>query len=366
MPRSTAETTNLILGRCRALGFSSAGIARAQAIDHHAELIEWLDANKHGEMSWMENYLAQRVDPRKMLVGCQSIIVVTDWYSRGNGEGEGNEMTRRQGRIARYARGDDYHKSMKKRLIKLCDELQVEYPEARFRAAVDTAPVMEREHAARAGLGYVGKHTLLIEPGVGSYFFIGEILTTLELEPSEQRVEDHCGTCTKCIDACPTDAITPYSVDATRCISYLTIEHRSLIDEKYYEAMGNWIFGCDICQEVCPHNGDTEATRKAEINLTYETKRTRFDWLEILGWSEEDRRTAFAHSAMKRAKLNMMKRNALIAAENYLAEQDDEELEMRIAAMAADNAEDAMVRTAAARVTARLGCHRVGENIADK
>ena len=355
------EDTEQILQRCRSLGFSSAGVARAEAIGYHRELIEWLESNKHGEMSWLEKYFSQRVDPRKMLVGCRSVIAVTDWYARWKGAVEEDEIPKRHGRIAKYAQGDDYHTSMKKRLISLCDELQAEYPEARFRAAVDTAPVMEREHAARAALGYVGKHTLLIEPGVGSYFFVGEILTTLELEPSEGRIEDHCGTCTRCIDACPTKAITPYSVDATKCISYLTIEHRSLIDEKYYEAMGDWIFGCDICQEVCPHNGETEATRNVQINPAHATKRTGFDLLEVLGWNEEDRRKAFARSAMKRAKLDMMKRNALIAAGNFLKEHDDAELEARVAVIAADHAEDGLIRTTAERVIERLVVRRAND-----
>ena len=321
-----------VLAQCEALGFARAGIAPAQPIDYADELRDWLGANKHGEMRWLEHHTALRIDPTAMLPGCQSIIVVADWYA----DGSPDESTPGHGRIARYARGDDYHTSMKKRLQELCDALRCEHPQEQFRACVDTAPVMEREHAARAGIGYVGKHTLLIEPGVGSYFFLGEILTTLAIEPEpiENRVEDHCGTCTRCIDACPTDAIASYTVDATKCISYLTIEHRSLIEKQYHEAIDDWIFGCDICQEVCPHNGDTEPTRAVSVNPAYAPRRSGFDLLEVLNWNEENRRSAFVHSALKRAKLNMIKRNALIAAGNYLRNHTDEALERRITELA--------------------------------
>jgi len=349
--KSSHNSTDEILARCRSAGFGEAGIARAEPIAYERELVDWLEAKKHGEMSYLAKYVEQRIDPRRMFAGCRSMIVVADRYAGGAAD----ELVRRQGRIARYARGGDYHKSMKKRLRQLCDELQAEYPAEFFRAAVDTAPVMEREHAARAGLGSVGKHTLLLDPGVGSYFFIGEILTTLELTPHAEPRTDHCGTCTRCLEACPTEALTPYALDATRCISYLTIEHRSLIDEEFHREMGDWVFGCDICQEVCPHNGETIATQAAEVSAVYEARRRGFDLLEILNWDEEDRRREFSGSALKRAKLEMFKRNALIAAGNFLEDQDDVELQKRISELADDADASDLIRTTAGQIRERLG-----------
>jgi epoxyqueuosine reductase len=221
---------------------------------------------------------------------------------------------------------------------------------------VDTAPLLEREHAQRAGLGAVGKNTLLIERGVGSWLLLGEIITTLKLEPSQPARPDPCGSCTRCIDACPTGAITPWSVDATKCISYLTIEHRSLVNEDLFPGAGGWIFGCDICQEVCPHNGPRRigGRHAPETHDAYAPRRDGFGLLEVLNWTEDDRRDAFSRSALKRAKLSMMKRNALIAAGNALVRHDHPALRARIEALADDAGEDELVRTTAMAVWKRL------------
>ena len=242
------DTSRTVLQRCRELGFALAGIARAEPTRWEAELRAWLDDGQHGEMHYLADHLPQRLDPTVMVPGARSVICVADRYHDGASPGHPSMPPRpvAHGRIARYARGDDYHVVMKKRLRQLCDELAGQFPGETMRACVDTAPVLEREIAQHAGLGAVGKHTLLIQPAVGSYLLLGEIITTLELNPSEPCPEDPCGTCTRCIDACPTDAISPWSVDATRCISYLTIEHRTAIDPQYHEAMVDWIFGCDI------------------------------------------------------------------------------------------------------------------------
>ena len=191
------------------------------------------------------------------------------------------------------------------------------YPGHAFRSFCDTAPVLEREHAERAGIGWIGKNTLVIDPALGSYVLLGGVMTTLDVRvPSSQKVvSDHCGSCTRCIDACPTAAITPYKVDASRCISTLTIEHRSVIDERCHASMGDWVFGCDVCQEVCPHNGPTRRGG-ALVRDEYAPAVTGFNLLEVLGWSEDDRRRAFTRSAMKRVKLFAFKRNAAIAATN--------------------------------------------------
>lgn len=312
---NSCPDAQFVLDLCTHLGFAAAGITPARPITYHHELRQWLADGQHGEMEYLARHVDLRIDPSVLMPGCKSIIVVADRH--GPPDELGDSPRSPTGRIARYAQGADYHTVMKKRLHQLCDALRARWPGFEYRAAVDTAPIMEREHAARAGLGYIGKNTLLIQPGIGSYLMLGEVLTTLEVPQAGQPViADHCGSCTRCIDACPTTAITPYSVDAHKCISYLTIEHRSGIDPQYYQAMGDWIFGCDICQQVCPHNGDTGPTQLAPTNPAYDSRLTGFNLMEILKWSDEDRRQAFAGSAMKRAKLDMMKRNAIIAAGN--------------------------------------------------
>ena len=354
-PRSHATAS--VLDQCRELGFALAGVCRAEPIDFGEELRQWLADGRHGEMAYLEQHLEQRLDPRTMLDGARSIICVADRYHRGGRDPWVDPAEQRPpGRVARYARGDDYHKVMKKRLHALCDALAAAHPDAQFKACVDTAPIMEREHAQRAGLGAVGKHTLLIEPGVGSYLLLGEVLATIDLPPTPSAVgRDLCASCTRCIDACPTDAITPWSVDATKCISYLTIEHRGTIDERYHEPIGDWLFGCDICQEVCPHNSPTRRSKAAPVHDAYEPRRRGFDLLDVLGWSEEDRRDAFMRSSMKRAKLDMMKRNALIVAGNVLRQRDDGALRSRIESLAVDENEPPLVQQTARRVLDRLG-----------
>lgn len=279
------------------------------------EMRAWLAQGKHGSMAYLAEHADLKADPSQLLDGATCAIMVADLYATRGGEPD--EVTDGHGRIARYARGGDYHKVIKKRLHALCDEVSERWPDARTRAFVDTAPVHERELALAAGLGWIGKHTLLIHPRVGSWMLLGGVLTTLDLDANEHEEPDHCGTCTRCIDACPTDAITPYSVDASRCISYLTIERREPIDPGLQRGMANWVFGCDVCQEVCPHNSPRSGD-VGERHEAYVPGRGSFDLAEVLGWDEGARRSAFAGSAMKRAKLGMMKRNAVIAAGNEI------------------------------------------------
>lgn len=275
----------------------------------------WLADGRHGSMAYLVEHAELKSDPSQLLEGATCAIMVADLYAtRGD---EPDDVPDGHGRIARYARGGDYHKVIKKRLHVLCDELAEHWPESRTRAFVDTAPVHERELALAAGLGWIGKHTLLIHPRKGSWMLLGGVLTTLELDANEREEPDHCGTCTRCIDACPTDAIAPYSVDASRCISYLTIERRGPIDPGLQRGVGNWVFGCDVCQEVCPHNSP-RADDVTEANSSYESTHSSLDLLEVLGWDEDARRRAFAGSAMKRSKLGMMHRNAVIAAGNEI------------------------------------------------
>lgn len=319
---------------------------------------EWLAKGRHGSMGYLAEHADLKADPSRLLEGARCAIMVADLYATRDGEAD--EIPDGHGRIARYARGGDYHKIMKKRLHALCDELAERWPEERTRAFVDTAPVHERELALAAGQGWVGKHTLIIHPRVGSWMLLGGVLTTLELDVNQREEPDHCGTCTRCIEACPTDAITPYSVDASRCISYLTIERRGPIDPELQRGMGAWIFGCDVCQEVCPHNSPRPGD-VGEANPAYEGERASFDLLEVLGWDEDARRAAFAKSAMKRAKLGMMRRNAVIAAGNEIERLGLEDpvarrLSSAIRAVRDDDMAEEDLRTLAASTLDRA-CH---------
>lgn len=341
---TASDTTRQILDSAVSRhDFALAGIASLEPSDYSDAFRDWLARGKHGEMGYLANNLDVRLDPANLLEGAKSAVVVADLYAT-RADNTDEPLGAGEGRIARYARGRDYHTVIKKRLHALADGLAEEFPEASFRACVDTAPVLERELAMRAGLGWTGKHTLTIHPREGSYFLLGVLFTSLELEPNPAPETDHCGTCNRCIEACPTDAITPYSVDATRCLSYLTIEHRGPIEPDAYDFAG-WIYGCDICQEVCPHN--SERATGATVPPAYEPRRDRFDLLEVLGWTEENRREAFTTSAMKRATLAMMKRNALILLGQ--AGIEGEALE-RVRAVAADEAEPELVRATAREV----------------
>lgn len=347
------------------LGFALVGVARAEATSHGPFLREWLGRGLHGEMGYLAQHVAERVDPTVLLPGARSVVSVADRYARSRPTAGGSNDAP-AGRVARYAWGDDYHKVMKKRLFRLADALRDRFEGEAYKVTVDTAPVLEREHATRAGLGWIGKHTLAIHPTLGSYLLLGEIVTTLAIETSAEagyprplRVgTDHCGSCTRCIDACPTRCIAPegYHMDASRCISYLTLEHRSLIDASLHEAMGEWVAGCDVCQEVCPHNRETEAHDAAsgtDLHPAYEPRNTiaaGLNLLELLGWSADDRQRTFQGSALKRMKLEMIKRNALIAAGNVLRQRDVPSLRQRIEALAADEQEHPLVRETAKQV----------------
>lgn len=337
-------------------GFALCGICPARPSDYGRALRDWLDRGEHGEMAWLAEHVEVREDPRKLLEGARSIILVADRLPGERAMPDGPTAQNVEppvGRVARYAWISDYHKVMKKRLFGLADALREHDPEATFKVCVDTAPLLEREYAARAGLGWVGKHTLLLNAEQGSHLLLGAIVTTLDL-PADEPETDHCGSCTRCIDACPTDAITPYHVDARKCISYLTIEHRSEIDPQYHEAMGDWLYGCDICQDVCPFVRKAEREAPDAPPEGYSRKFERLNLLDVLNWDEQARRDAFTRSAMKRAKLDQMKRNALIAAGNHLRTHDDSELRDRIECIVTDVDEPAMVRNTSRQVLQRL------------
>jgi epoxyqueuosine reductase len=375
-----------VVAMARALGFAVAGVCDARASDFQDHFRSWLAEHKHGEMEWLVSHVEQRLDPRVFVPGCRWLLIVGDLYrsrhapapdpaAQGHAVGTDDDHAapRIVGRVARYAQGDDYHRVIKKRLHALCDQLASAHPGHIFRAFTDTAPIFEREHAQRAGLGWIGRHTLLIHPRLGSFMLLGGIATSLELgAPGSQAVvADHCGTCTRCVDACPTGAIGDHTVDATRCISYLTIEHRSAIPPALHRLMGDWLFGCDVCQEVCPHNSPRSAQRdQPQSHPAYATKRTGFDALRVLGWSPEDRSDALRGSAIKRATLAMLRRNALIVAANALldpstpadARRDVLALVRSIAGdgTAAAKAEDELVRQTARDLLAHHPAFRAG------
>ena len=341
-----------LIERAKALGFACAGIATLEPIQHPDALHAWIDAGMHSEMGYLAENNDKRTAPSTILEGAKCALVVGDLYASRD-DNVDSALESGHGRIARYARGRDYHKLMKKRLVKLLLELQDEHPDAEFKAFVDTAPLPERELALRAGIGWVGKHTLIIHPRLGSYMFLGGIVMTIDAQnpPEVERVTDHCGTCTRCIEACPTDAITPHRVDARRCISYLTIEHRSAIDPQIASQMGDWVYGCDVCQEVCPHNSPKTSDVLGEgANHAYRSERDSFDLLEVLGWSEEDRREAFQGSAMKRAKLGMMQRNAAIVLANQfsaLEATDQSRVRSSLEQVSSDEQADSLARAGA-------------------
>ncbi|MFI4898692.1 MAG: tRNA epoxyqueuosine(34) reductase QueG [Phycisphaerales bacterium JB059] len=344
----------------RSLGFARVGVCDASPNEHADQLRDWLDQGRHGSMAYLERNHDIRTHPARLLQGARAFLVVADQYATRNDPPDpdtGANPNAPRGRVARYARGRDYHKVIKKRLHQLCDRALERFPTESFRAFVDTAPVPERELARRAAIGWTGKHTLTIHPRLGSFFLLGGVATTLELRPpqTQKPVTDHCGACARCIDACPTDAITPYSVDASRCVSYLTIERREPIDPAFFIPIGDWIFGCDICQEVCPHNSPRPPRRGVgRPHEAYAPERDGFDLLEVLGWTEEDRRDAFRASALKRATLPMMKRNALIALGNALRRRPDPQLRARVESIASDDAQNPLVRQTASDVLASL------------
>jgi epoxyqueuosine reductase len=301
--------------RAGELGFDLVGVAPAAPSQYRDCLRRWLDEGQAGEMGYLAGRFDERTDPGNYLPGAASVICVAMNYHVPLEPPPADGS--RRGRVARYALGDDYHEIIKSRLHALADWLREVAPDAQTRACVDTAPVMEKEVAARAGVGWVGKNTCLINPVAGSWLLLGEVITTLALPP-DAPAADHCGTCTRCIDACPTGAITaPYQLDARKCISYLTIEHRGDIALDLQHQMGDWLYGCDVCQDVCPHNRRAPEATDPALRPRFPSGTLDVD--EVSNWADEQYRTALRGSAMKRAKLPVLQRNARIVAQNLSA-----------------------------------------------
>jgi epoxyqueuosine reductase len=297
--------------RAHELGFDLFGVAAAIPADGLDRLRFWLEQGYAGEMGYMQRHALAREHPSSILPAVRSVIMVGMNYLPAR------ELPKVPGRakVARYARGEDYHDVLRGRLHQLLTWLQEAVPGCRGRAVVDTAPLLERDFARRAGLGWFGKNTMLLNKRLGSYFFLGALLVDVELSPSPAHETAHCGSCTACLDACPTEAfVSPGLLDARRCISYLTIELRGPIPPELRAPLGDWVFGCDICQEVCPWN--RKAPPSAEPAFQPREDLESIDLVELLGLSEEAFRLHFRGTALTRAKRRGLLRNAAIVLGN--------------------------------------------------
>ena len=296
--------------RALQLGFSKVGIARAESLtEEDSRLQQWLARGFNGEMKWMERYTAERTDPRLFFPPARSVIVVAlNYYTEPEQESRRSEEP--TGKISRYAWGDDYHEVVAGKLRDLLAWIKQQDAEAEGKVCVDIQPVMDKAWAARAGLGWIGKHTNLITPEFGSWVFIGELLLNLDLEPEDTGIADQCGSCSLCIDACPTSAIVePYVLDANLCISHATIESRtSEIRAEVAEHLEGWLYGCDICQDVCPWNH--VASVSIESRFQARAGNVNASLSEIQQLTPEAYAERFRGSAMKRAKLSGLQRNA--------------------------------------------------------
>ncbi len=318
--------TQQLKQKSRELGFVLCGVAPAAAPGRWQQFSRWLDAGYAGQM----HYLAGRRDayrhPRFVLDGCRTIMMLALPYAT---ETESAERSAAEGvgRVARYAWGEiDYHDVIHDRLASLCRWVESRHPAASVRGVVDTAPLLEREFAEMAGLGWIGKNTLLLNRTWGSYFFLAALLTDLALDTDPPQEKGYCGTCTACLDACPTDAFPqPFVLDATRCISYLTIEHRDHIDDALKPHLGNWVFGCDICQEVCPwnrkarHSDEPQFAPRADLRLP--------DLLGTLSLTEQQFRQRFRQTPLWRSKRRGILRNAILVVGNQRFAGADEALD---------------------------------------
>lgn len=284
------------------LGFVACGIAAAAFLEEEAPRLErWLREGKHGQMAYMANHFDLRLDPRKLMPGAKSVISLAFNYHAPRQQYDPGAP-----KLSTYAYGRDYHKVVKKRLKPLMAFIAEQFGDVELRAFVDSAPVLEKAWAERAGIGWRGKHTNVIRQGAGSFFFLCELITDLELAP-DAPATDHCGTCRRCIDACPTEAITPYGVDGSRCISYLTIELKDAIPAEFADKLNGWAFGCDICQEVCPWNRFSTPHMEAEFTPKQELMALTAD--EWHGMDEVLFDRLFEGSAVKRAKFTGLKRS---------------------------------------------------------
>ena len=297
-----AEASKIVKRLAREQGFDACGISAAGFLEEEATGLEnWLNAGFHGTMSWMERHFDERLDPRKLVPGAKSVIsVVLNYFPD-------EEQRADAPKISKYAYGRDYHKVIRGKLKRMLLCIQDEIGEVSGRGFVDSAPVMDRAWASKSGLGWVGKHSLLLSKGSGSFFFIGALIVDIELEP-DGPTTDHCGSCTACIDACPTSAIVaPTVVDSNKCISYLTIEYKGALPSEYQEKMEDWVYGCDICQDVCPWNRFSTPHAESDFNIRDAIQNNDWEtWEEVTHelWEEITK-----GSAMRRVGFDGFKRN---------------------------------------------------------
>ena len=295
--------TRFLKRKANNLGFLSCGISKAVFLEEEATKLEnWLNDGKHGKMKYMENHFDMRLDPRKLVPDAKSVISLSYNYFNENLQKDKDAP-----KISKYAYGNDYHKVIKEKLKILFRELQKEFGDINGRVFIDSAPIMEKAWAAKSGLGWIGKNTNLISQKVGSFYFLAEIIVDLEFE-YDTPVTDHCGSCTACIDSCPTGALVkPYEIDASKCISYLTIELKDEIPSEFNGKMDNWAFGCDVCQDVCPWNRFSRKHNEPLFNPNQEMiKMGKKEWEEL---TEETFEVIFKNSAVKRTKYKGLKRN---------------------------------------------------------
>ena len=294
--------SKLIKAEAKRLGFLSCGISKAGFLEEEAPRLEnWLNQNHHGEMKYMENHFDKRLNPTLLVDDAKSVIsLLLNYYP--------SEIQNTDSyKISKYAYGQDYHFVIKEKLKELLQTIQTEIGEVSGRAFVDSAPVLDKAWAAKSGLGWIGKNSNLLTQQVGSFYFIAELVVDLDLE-YDYATTDHCGTCTACIDACPTEAIvSPYVVDGSKCISYFTIELKENIPQEMKGKMDDWIFGCDVCQDVCPWNRFSKSHNEPLFNPNPELlSMTKKEWEEI---TEDTFKKVFKNSAVKRTKLDGLKRN---------------------------------------------------------
>lgn len=297
------DPTRFLKRKANNLGFLSCGISKAVFLEEEATKLEnWLNDGKHGKMKYMENHFDMRLDPRKLVPDAKSVISLSYNYFNEN-----LQKDKEAPKISKYAYGNDYHKVIKEKLKILFKELQKEFGDINGRVFIDSAPIMEKAWAAKSGLGWIGKNTNLISQKVGSFYFLAEIIVDLEFE-YDSPVTDHCGSCTACIDSCPTGALVkPYEIDASKCISYLTIELKDEIPSEFNGKMDNWAFGCDVCQDVCPWNRFSRKHNEPLFNPNQEMmKMGKKEWEEL---TEETFEVIFKNSAVKRTKYKGLKRN---------------------------------------------------------
>ena len=302
MINNTSKHTRLIKEEAKRLGFLSCGISKAQFLEEEAPRLEqWLNNNMHGKMQYMENHFDKRLDPTKLVEDSKSVIsLLLNYYPD-------QTQTEDSYKLSKYAYGTDYHFVIKDKLKQLLQFIKENIGDVNGRAFVDSAPVLDKAWAAKSGLGWIGKHSNLLSKQTGSFYFIAELIIDLDLD-YDNPTTDHCGTCTACIDACPTQAIVqPYVVDGSKCISYFTIELKEELPSTMKNKFDDWMFGCDVCQDVCPWNRFSKPHSEPLFNPHPDLlSMTKKDWDEI---TEDTFRKIFKKSAVKRTKLSGLKRN---------------------------------------------------------